>query len=278
MSRPIWKGFITFGLVNIPVVLYSAEKKQGVQFKLVDSRDKAKIHYERINERTGREVPWKDVAKGYEYDENNYILVNENDLKSIAGENSKTIDIECFVDKNSLDTTDFDKPYYLVPDKKGEKGYVILHETLKDTKKVGIARVFIHTRQYLAALMPYEDMLLLNLLRYHQEIRKTSEFDLPSMSLKAHKITTKEMEVAKQLVASMTEKWNPAKFKNEYQQKLHDWIEERVQDEGKPRKRKKSTVAEPKKTNVVNFVDILKKSLEAKKHQKSSTKKARKTK
>lgn len=121
MSRPIWKGFITFGLVNIPVVLYSAEKKLDIQFKLIDSRDKSKIHYLRVNEHTGEEVPWGDVAKGYEYDDNDYIVIKEEDIKKIAGENSKTINIEGFINKSDLNSIDFEKPYYLVPDKKGKK-------------------------------------------------------------------------------------------------------------------------------------------------------------
>nr|MCH9754794.1 Ku protein [Gammaproteobacteria bacterium] len=157
MARPIWKGYITFGLVNIPVILYPAEKKFDIQFKLIDSRDKARIRYMRINEHTGEEVPWTDIAKGYEYDDNNYWVLKQSDIKAISGEHSKTIDIVTFVNKNSISTMDFEKPYYLVPDKKGEKAYVLLREILKDTKKVGISKVIIHTREYLAALIPYEN-------------------------------------------------------------------------------------------------------------------------
>lgn len=265
MARPIWKGYITFGLVNIPVILYPAEKKFDIQFKLVDSRDKSRIRYERINEHTGEEVPWEDVAKGYEYAENDYVLLKEADFKKIAGENSKTINIESFVNLDSLDHMDFDKPYYLVPDKKGDKGYVILRETLKATKKIGIAKVIIHTREYLAALMPNEDALVLNLLRYHQELRKPSEFDLPTESLKSYKITAKEMDIAKQLVASMTTKWKPADYHDEYREALEKWIEEKIHH--KPRKKQKAAKS-PAKSNVINFADLLKKSLAAKKIRK----------
>lgn len=259
MARPIWKGYIAFGLVNIPVILYPAEKKSDIQFKLIDARDKAKIHYMRINEHTGKEVPWNNVAKGYEYDEDNFVLIKNEDIKSIAGENTKTINIESFVNLSSVDSMDFDKPYYLVPDKKGEKGYVILRQILKDTKKIGIARVMIHTRQYLAAVMPVENALVLNLLYYQQEIRKPSEFDLPSDNLKKYKITTKEMDVAKQLVASMTSKWNPNKYHDEFREALEQWVEEKIRHE-KPSKRSKMGTL-PSKSNVVNFVDLLKKSL-----------------
>lgn len=258
MPRPIWKGYITFGLVNIPVVLYSAEKKYDIQFKLVDSRDQARIRYERINEHTGEEVPWHDIAKAFEYDENNYVLLKDTDLKKIAGENSKTINIESFVNLSQLDYLDFEKPYYLIPDKKSEKGYVLLREVLKETKKVGIAKVIIHTRQYLAAIMPYEDAIVLNLMRYHHEIRQPSEFELPSDNLKTYKITAKEIEIAKQLVDSMTHKWNPEDYQDEYRIALEKWIDEKIHHE-KPRAKLKGT--KPSTSNVINFADLLKKSL-----------------
>lgn len=269
MQRPIWNGYISFGLVNIPVTLYSGEKKFDIQFKLLDSRDKSRIRYVRVNEQTGEEVRWEDIAKGYEYDEDNYVLVKEKDLKEIAGEHSKTIEIENFVNSNSLDCMVFDKPYYLVPDKKGEKGYVILRDTLAKNKKVGITKVIIHTREYLAALMPYENALILNLLHYPDEIRKPSEFDLPSDTLKSYKITSKELEIAKQLVDSMTTKWNPAAYHDEYRKALQKWIEDKIQHTThKKSKSKKETPV--KSSNVINFVDLLKKSLNEKKNKKTT--------
>lgn len=258
MSRPIWKGNITFGLVSIPVILYSAEKKSEIRFKLVDSRDKSPIRYVRVNEHTGEEVAWEDIAKGYEYNDHGLVLIKEDELKSIAGENTKSIPIENFVEQDSLDYMDFERPYYLLPDKKGEKGYVILRETLRATKKVGIAKVIIHTRQYLAALMPYENALTLNLLRYHSEIRDPEEFNLPTNNLKIYKITPREMEIAKELVASMTMKWDPEAYQDEYQQALEKWISQKMHHE-KPHA--KMRAARTGKSNVVNFADLLKKSI-----------------
>jgi DNA end-binding protein Ku len=265
MTRPIWNGFITFGLVNIPVVLYSAEKKFDIQFKLIDSRDKSKIRYMRINEQTGEEVPWNHVAKGYEYDDHSYVMLKEADLKAIAGEHSKAIDIAHFVDRNSLRPELFERPYYLLPDNKGEKGYVMLREILKETKKIGICKVMIHTREYLAALIPEGDALLLNLLRYQQELRKPSDFEFPKQSLKAYKVSEREMEIAKQLVNSMTSKWNPAAYHDEFRDALQKWIEDKIKH---PRKKAGKTKSESHltKTNVINFVDLLKKSLDKKKH------------
>lgn len=262
MPRPIWKGYITFGLVNIPVILYSAETKFDINFKLLDSRDHSRIRYVRVNEQTGEEVPWEEVTKGYEYDDHNYVLLDDKELKEIAGEHSKTINIETFVDAKEVNCMNFDKPYYLVPDKKGDKGYVILRQTLLNTKKIGISKVIIHTREYLSALMPYENALVLNLLHYQQELKKPSEFELPEGDLKTYKITPKEMEVAKQLVDSMTTKWKPEEYHDNYREALQKWIDKKIHHQ-KPVKSKSKKIQAT--SNVVNFVDLLKKSLKNKK-------------
>jgi DNA end-binding protein Ku len=269
MPRPIWKGYITFGLVNIPVTLYSAEKKIDVQLKLIDRRDKAKIHYLRINEHTGKEVPWNKVARGYEYKKNNYIALDETDIKAIPGDHLKTINIAGFIEKNSLNPMFFEKPYYLVPDKKGEKAYVILREVLKSTRKIGISKVVIHTREYLAALIPQENALILNLIRYQQELIKASAFEFPGTQRKTYKISEKEMNVARQLVAAMTTKWNPAKYHDEYREALTKYVVAKVHHQLKRIPSKKITAP---KSNVIDFVDLLKKSIEKNKHNKLSHK------
>lgn len=277
MSRPIWKGYITFGLVNIPVILYSAENKSDITFKLLDNRDKSRIRYVRINEKTGEEVPWKNIAKGYEYDEENYVLVKEEELKELAGEHLKTINIESFVPEKELGCIHFDKPYYLVPDKKGDKGYVILREVLEQTKKIGITTVIIHTREYLAALMPYKNALILNLLHYQQEMKKPSEFDLPSDQLKQYKITQKELDVAKQLVSSMTAKFKPEDYHDRYREALEKLIDEKVHHAKPTHVKGKKSIKEPK-GNVIDFVSLLKKSLKNQTtplHQSTKTKKKR---
>jgi len=248
MARPIWKGYITFGLVNIPVILYPAEKKFDIQLKLIDSRDKARIRYMRINEHTGEEVPWTDIAKGYEYEDDNYWVLKPSDIKAISGEHSKTIDIVTFVKRNSINMMDFEKPYYLVPDKKGEKAYVLLREILKATKKIGISKVIIHTREYLAALMPYENALVLNLLRYHQELRKVTDFEFPSSRLKAYKISTKELAMAKQLVNGMTTRWNPKDYHDVFREILTKWVEAKLQHKKVSARKIKTQL---KKSNII---------------------------
>lgn len=262
MPRPIWKGHISFGLVNIPVVLYSAEKKFDIQFKLIDSRDNARIRYLRVNEQTGKEVPWNAITKGYEYEEGSYVLLKDKDIKSMAGENFKTIDIECFINKSSIDSIDFDKPYYLVPDKNGDKGYVILREILNSTKKVGVAKVMIHSRQYLAVVMPYDNAIILNILHYHREIRMPSEFELPTKNFKSYKISEKEIEIATELVSLMTKKWDPNAYHDDFRETLQNWIEEQIRHE-KPTKKRKAISR--KTSNVTDFVELLRKSLKEKK-------------
>lgn len=264
MARPIWKGYITFGLINIPVVLYPAEKKIDIQFKLIDSRDKARVRYVRINEHTGEEVAWTDVVKGYEYDENNYLLLKRTDVEAISGIHSKTIDIASFVDQNSIDNMAFEKPYYLVPDKKEAKAYVLLREILKKTNKVGIAKIIIHAREYLAALTPHKNALILNLLRYHQELREPSDFKLPAHNLKSYKISSKELAIAKQLVDGMTSKWNPKDYHDVFRETLAKWVAEQIQ----PKKifnEKPKAIA--KRVNIIDLVDLLKKSIKKNKQK-----------
>lgn len=265
MARPIWKGYITFGLVSIPVVLYPAENRSDIQFKLIDSRDYTRIRYERINEETGKLVPCEYVAKGFEYDDNSFIKLDDEELKRIAGQNAKTIDIDSFVDKNSIDPIFFERSYFLVPDKKGEKGYVILREALKNTKKLALAKVIIHTREYLAALMAYENALILNLLHYDQELQKPADFDLPSDHLDFYKISQKEIDTAKKLIASMTTKWLPENYQDEYRVALERWLDEKINEEKPQTKMKKRSSASLKKSHAVNFMTLLKKSLQYKK-------------
>src|SRR5918992_1254168 len=153
MARPIWKGHISFGLVNVPVVLYGAERRADLSFRLIDSRNAARIRYERVNEETGEEVPWDKIVKGYEYEDGNYVLLSEGELENASAELTRTIEIEQFVDLDEIDVRYFDRPYILAPDKGGEKGYVLLRKAILEAGKAGIAQVVIRARQYLAAVM-----------------------------------------------------------------------------------------------------------------------------
>ncbi len=220
MARPIWNGTISFGLLNVPVQLYSGERSMDLHFRMLDSRDNSPVRYERVNSETGEEVPWKEIVKGFEYEKGNYVVIDEDELRKAAPEHTETVEIEAFVNRAEIDPMYFEKPYYLVPAKKAEKGYVLLREVLNKTDKIGIARVVIRTRQYIGALMPLEDALILNLMRFPQEIVKADEFSLPSGSAKNYRVNDKELEMASQLIESMTVKWNPEDYKDEFRARL----------------------------------------------------------
>jgi DNA end-binding protein Ku len=263
MARPIWKGSISFGLVNVPVVLYSAEKRKELHFKMLDSRNLSPIRYERKNEKTGEEVPWNDIVKGYEYSDGEYVLLGDEDFKRAAVESTQTVEIQDFVDSDSVEYVYFDKPYYLVPGNKGEKGYVLLRETLRRTKKAGVAKVVIRTRQYLAALLVQGDALVLNLLRFHDELRDPGEFEFPSRKVEEHKINPKELQMAERLVESMKSKWDPAKYKDDYSDALLKWIEQKAErGETKPAPAVRGRKAEEAAAGTINIMDLLKKSVE----------------
>jgi DNA end-binding protein Ku len=284
MSRPIWKGHITFGLVNIPVVVHSGEKQFDLHFRLLDSRNQARVRYERVNEETGEEVPWQDIVKGFEYEEGRYVILNDADFEKVAVEVNKSVEIENFVDGKEIDYVHFDKPYYLVPDKKGEKGYVLLREVLRRSGKVGIAKVVIRTRQYLAALLPQANVLVLELLRFHQEIRDVKELDVPDGSVKSYKISEKELTLAQQLVESMSTTWEPQRYHDEYRDALMKWIEKKSKM-SQSRKSQPATIKKEKSETgkVIDIMALLKKSVQkaqpsggAKKRKSSSPRKSRK--
>lgn len=280
MPRPIWKGHISFGLVSIPITLYSAEKRFDLHFKLLDSRDKAKIRYSRVNEVTGEEVPWDQIVKGYEYDDDKYVLIDDEEFKKVAVEATRTIEIEDFVEHDSIDHVYFDKPYFVVPDKKNQKGYVLLREVLRNSGKVGIARVVIHTREYLSALFVADDILVLELLRFEQELRSPEEFELPGNDLSDYKVTKKEVELAEKLVESMTIKWRPDKYQDEYRAELMEWIQKKAEAGGLEVAPETAEEPEEEGGKVIDMMELLKKSVEGnggKSRTKSSSSKKKKT-
>src|SRR5918992_2948376 len=201
MARGLWKGAISFGLVNVPVELYSAQKKSSeLDMTMLDKRDLSPVGYKRVNKATGKEVPWDDVVKGYEYQDEKYVVLSEEDFRRANPEAAKTVGIQAFVDLAEIAPQYFETPYYLVPGKRGEKAYALLRETLKKAGKAGIATVMIRTKQYLAALIAQDDLLVLNTLRYHDELKKPSELDLPEA-----RVTSKELDMAMSLVDDMAD-------------------------------------------------------------------------
>lgn len=276
MARPIWTGTLSFGLLNVPVSLMSGERKVDLHFRMLDSRDRKPIRFERVNADTGEEVPWKDIVKAYEYDKGNYVVVEEEDIRAAAPESHETVEVETFVDRDSIDPRYFEKPYVLVPGKKAEKGYVLLRRTLESTGKVGIARVVIRTREYLSAVIPMGDALLLILLRYPQELVEPDDYKLPAGSAASYRITTREEQMAKQLVDSMAGEWKPHDYHDEFRARLQAIIRKRIKSKGATARVEESDREEEEATtNVVDFMALLQKSLADKKR--TPAKKAGKT-
>ena len=260
MARPIWKGAITLGLINVPVSLMPAEKKTDLKFSLLDSRDRSKIRYQRVNETTGEEVPWDQIAKGYELDGDHYVLLTPEDFEKADVGTSDSIAIEDFVDLDEIGLLYYDKPYYLAPGKSGEKGYVLLREALSRSGKAGIARLVIRKKEHLAALIPFENALILMILRYHQELRPLADYDLPGDDIKEYRISDKEMDMAVNLVESMSVEWEPDKYQNEYRDALLAWINEKAESADVPETPSKKKAS--KQGDVIDMMDLLKKSVE----------------
>ncbi|HYO11874.1 MAG TPA: Ku protein [Thermoanaerobaculia bacterium] len=259
MPRAIWKGSISFGLVNIPVGLYSAEKREEISFHLLDRRNMARVRYKKVNEETGDEVPWDETVRGYEYEKGHYVVLTDEDLKRAAPEATQSIDIIDFVDMEEISPLYFDKPYYLGPDKKGARAYALLRETLRRTGKAGIAKVVIRTKQYLAAVVARGDVLTLEILRYAHELRDPGELDVPTGK---EGVSERELEMAERLVEGMVEDWEPEKYEDTYRDDLMKLIEKRVeagQTEGSD-----EPAPAPKRTEgrVVDLMALLKQSVE----------------
>ncbi len=228
MARSIWKGSIAFGLVNIPVGLTSAEARPDIQLHMVDSKNHARIRYERVNADSGEEVPWDRMVRGYEHDDGKFILLSDEDLEAVQPKLTKTIEITDFVALKDIDPLLFDKPYYLEPEKRGRKAYSLLREALRKSGKAGISKVVIRTREYLSAMFVRDEALVLMLLRFPQEIKAASKLDLPSSTAKEFQPGKRELELADRLIDEMTSKWKPDDYHDEYREALMDFIDRKI--------------------------------------------------
>jgi len=256
MARAIWKGSISFGLVNIPIALYSATRREELKFRLLRKSDLSPVNYKRVAEKDGKEVPWDQIVKGYEYEKGKYVVLKDEDFERVDLEATQTVDIKDFVDQEEIDPMFFYKPYYLEPQKGGDKAYALLRDALKDTNKVGIAKVVIKTRQYLAGVKPEDGVLALELMHFADELEDPEKLHVP----KKTELGKREMSMAKSLIDSMSSKWNPEKYKDDYREALMEVIEEKVEAGGKEIEEKPKR--QPKPTNVIDLVSVLQKSLE----------------
>jgi len=275
MARSIWKGSITFGLVNIPVGLYSAEKREEtVSFHLLDRRNMARVKYKRVNEETGREVPWDETVRGYEIEGGKHVVLSDEDLQRAAPEKTQTVDILDFVDAGEISPLFFDKPYYLGPEKKGAKSYALLRETLRRTNKVGIAKVVIRTKQYLAAVLVEEQAIVLNVLRFAHELRDPKELDLPSGK---EGVSERELDMAERLVEGMVSDWDPEKYRDDYYKDLKKLIKDRVEAGELEESPEAPPAPKPERGGqVVDLMALLKRSVEEKPGRKPARKAAKK--
>lgn len=267
MARDLWTGEISFGLLNIPVGIKSSKEEDRISFKMLDKKNFSPIGYKQYNKETGREVKRTDIVKGYEYEKNEFVVVTEEEMIEANPKATKTIDIEDFVDLEEVDVLFFEKPYYLVPGKNGEKGYVLLRKVLEETKKVAIAKIVMHNRQHLVCIMAKGDYLILEMLRFAHEVLDTEEADfLDEAKLKKVKITPKEISMAKKLLEGMTTKWNPSQYKDTYQDDLKAMIKRKVKS-GKTKTVlpvEKSPTEKVGKSNVIDMMELLQKSLATK--------------
>ncbi|HXT13850.1 MAG TPA: Ku protein [Candidatus Angelobacter sp.] len=253
--RAIWKGSISFSLINIPIALYPATRREELKFRLLRASDLSPVNYKRVAEADGKEVPWDQIVKGYEYEKGKFVVLKDEDFKRADIEAAQSVDIMDFVDLDKIDPIFFDRPYYLEPEKRGEKTYALLREALKQSGKVGIAKVVIKTRQHLAAVKPEKNLLVLELMHFSEEIIDTKELKIPG----SPSIGSKELDLAKDLISKMSGEWQPDKYQDEYRHALMEVINKKVASGGKEVPTR-GTAKKP--TNVVDLVSVLQASLE----------------
>ena len=260
MPRELWKGAIRFGLVHIPVSLYPAEDRQELSFTMLDKRDLQPVGYKRYNKSTGDEVAFEDIVKGYEYEDGHFVTLDKDDFKRANVEATQTVDIVGFVGNHDIPPYFLESPYYLAPDKHGDKGYALLREVLDKQGKWAVATVVIRTRQHIAVVYARDNVLVLNTLRYQNELKPVKGLEVPA-DLKDAKVQPNEMKMAERLIDDMTMKWNPKEFHDSYRDDLLKLIEEKAA--GHNRKMPKSHA--PKEADVIDFAKLLERSLSARK-------------
>jgi DNA end-binding protein Ku len=253
--RAIWKGSISFGLVNIPIALYPATRvDRELKFRLLRKSDLSPVNYKRVAEADGKEVPWDQIVKGYEYERDKFVVLKDEDFERVDVEATHSVDITDFVELAEVDPMFFYKPYYMEPEKGGAKAYALLRAALEDSGRIGIAKVVIKTREYLAAVKPCQDALVLELMHFANELVDVGELDIPDPK----QIARKELEMAKALVESMSAQWEPDKYTDDYREALKKIIEAKIEHPEEVPKGK----AARKPTKVIDLVAVLQQSLE----------------
>ncbi len=262
MAHVIWKGAISFGLVHVPVQLYPATQSEKVGFNLLDKRTIDPIGYKQINKRTGKEVARDNIVRGFEYEKDKYVVLSDDEIRAANPESTQTVDILAFVDAPDISFLYLDTPYFLTPDRKGEKVYALLREAMKASGKIGVASVVLHNKQHLAALIPVGPMLALNTLRWAAEVRDFDEFKLPPEGMKAAGVSARELDMAKKLINDMSDKWDPSQYHDTFHDDIMALVErkiragktEEITDVEAPRESRQSA-------DILDLSDLLKRSL-----------------
>ena len=253
--RAIWKGAISFSLVNIPISLYPATRSEDLKFRLLRKSDLSPINYKRVAELDGKEVPWEEIVKGYEYEKGKFVILKDEDFKRADVEATQSVEIVQFVQIDEIDPIFYDRPYYLEPQKKGEKAYALLREALKTSGKVGIAKVVIKTRQHLASIKPEKSALVLELMHSAEELIDYHQLQIPGQL----PVGAKELDMANELIERMTGKWEPDNYQDEYKHALLDLINKKIQAGGELSGA--APASKRKTTNVIDLVSVLQESL-----------------
>jgi DNA end-binding protein Ku len=254
MARAIWKGSVAFGLVNIPVELYSAVRDTRPRFRLLHAADKSPVHFERVCAREGKAVAWEELVKGYEYEKGRFVVLSKEDFRLAALEKTRTVDIRAFVKAEEIDDRFFETSYFIVPAKGGERAYALLREAIRQEKRVGIATIILREQAHLAAVEVTGDSLVLTLMRYGDELVDVNTFRFPTVDVRKA-----ELEMARTLVANFESKWDPTQYTDEYRNNLMKIIKAKL----KGRTPRLEAEPEPQQAEVVDLMERLRKSLQA---------------
>jgi DNA end-binding protein Ku len=251
--RAIWKGAISFGLVNIPVSLFPATRREQLKFRLLRASDLSPVNYKRVAEADGKEVPWEQIVKGYEHEKGKFVVLRDDDFARVDIEATQTVDITDFVELADVNPMYFSKPYWMEPQKSGAKAYALLREALAKTKKIGIAKVVIKTRQHLAAVKAQDDLLVLELMHFADELIDTKRMRVAEVSP-----GRKELAMAETLIGNMTRKWDPKRYTDEYHDALEKVIDDKIRH---PERKSRKAATAPKSSKIIDLVAVLQESL-----------------
>ncbi|PYQ73630.1 MAG: Ku protein [Acidobacteria bacterium] len=254
MARPLWKGSISFGLVNIPIELHTAVRDHRPKFRMLHAKDKSPVKFERMCVRDGKPVAWEDLVKGFEYQKGHFVVMSKEDFQTAALEKTRTIDIVDFVKAEEIDDRFFETPYYLVPAKGGERAYALLRDAIRESGRIGISKFILRDSQHLAAVEVIENAIVLTVMRFADELVDVGQFDFPA----SDGVRKAELDMAKALVNSLAAEWDPSKYTDQYRENLMRIIQSKV----KGKEVTLEPMAEPRQAEVVDLMERLRRSLE----------------